>query len=443
MATREDVTIPLVDTPRAPRVPLHLRYFALLKRNGNFRWLWMAQLVSEIGDWFYSLAIYDLLLGLTGSGKSVSYAIILQTLPWFFMTPLSGTLVDRLPRRRLMILADVVRGCVVLGLILVRTRSDVWMVYALLGAEVVFASIFEPARSALLPDLVEVDELLPANALSSATWSVALAVGASLGGVVTALLGRNAAFTVNSLSFFASGLLISRIRCRESHLSLDAHGTEEDKSLREGLSYLSRTPQVVMLVLAKGGLGMIAGALLLLTLLGERVFPVAGRGALAVGLLYAARGAGAGLGPLLADRLTRGEPRRMWKAVGLAFFWIGGSYLSLSRAPVLAAAMIAVCCAHLGGSVVWVTSTTLLQLTADDRFRGRIFSLDYGLNMLAAAACNYAIGVGADTWHLKPRQLAALMGTALLVPGLLWFPALARWVKDRAPAPAVSAQGEG
>src|SRR5712692_7693845 len=98
-----DSLIPVAETPQAEQpAPMHLRYFSLLRSNFNFRRMWMAQLVSEIGDWFYSLAVYDLLLQLTHSGKAVSWAIIIQTLPWFFMSPLAGHIVDRFPRRRLM-----------------------------------------------------------------------------------------------------------------------------------------------------------------------------------------------------------------------------------------------------------------------------------------------------------------------------------------------------
>lgn len=104
--------------------PLHLRYFALLRENRNFRCLWLAQLISEIGDWFYSLTVYDLLLGFTHRGQAISWAIIIQTLPWFFMTPAAGLIVDRFPRRPLMILADVARGGVVIGLLLVRRSSE-------------------------------------------------------------------------------------------------------------------------------------------------------------------------------------------------------------------------------------------------------------------------------------------------------------------------------
>ncbi len=320
---------------------MHLRYFALLRRNANFRRLWMAQLISEIGDWFYSLAVYDLLLLTTHSAKAVSWAIIIQTLPWFFMTPLAGHIVDRFSRRRLMILAEVVRGFVVLGLLLVRTPSDVWLVYVLLGVEVVFASLFEPARNALLPNIAKAEEVLPANALSSATWSLALSVGAALGGVVTALLGRDVAFTVNSLSFFASALLILRIHVHESHLE-PAHsrgGGPQPRgfqSLQEGWEYLRRNPKVSVLAFAKTGLGILRGSLLLLSVFGERVFSIAEHGALAMGLLYSARGVGTATGPLIGDYLTRGRESRMWKIIGFSYFLIGASYLVFSRAPSLA-----------------------------------------------------------------------------------------------------------
>lgn len=429
--------IPVTETAAPQQAPMHLRYFLLLRANLHFRRLWMAQLISEIGDWFYSLAVYDLLLEFTHSGRAVSYAIIIQTLPWFFMTPLAGHLVDRMSRRRLMIVADVVRGFVVLGLLLARAPSEVWLVYLLLGLEVIFASVFEPARNALLPNLVSSGEILPANALSSATWSLALAVGAAIGGAVTALLGRRIAFIVNSLSFFASALLIQRIRSREPHLQpgLAPSGGGPAPaflgSLQEGWSYLKQNPKVLALVLAKTGNGIVGGALLLLVVFGERVFPTSGHGALAVGLLYSARGVGAGIGPLIGDRLTRGRESRMWKSISINFFVIGTSYILFGRAPNLPLAALAALCAHTGASNNWVMTTTLLQLNTSDRFRGRVFALDFGMLMLAVASSNYLIGVGLDNWKFSARQLATALGVALIVPGVLWVPVQAAWGRRR------------
>ena len=430
----ETSAIPVSESSSERREPLHLRYFGLLRSNREFRRLWSAQLISELGDWFYSLAVYDLLLKLTGSGQAVSYAIILQLLPWFLMTPVAGFLADRFPRRHLMIVADVVRGVVVLGLLAVRTASDVWIVYVLLGVEVIFASIFEPARNALLPNLTTAEEILPANALSSATWSFALTMGGALGGAVTALLGRQVAFVMNSLSFFASALLILRIRVAESHVAAaDGHASRPVDSgltnLREGLAYFRSHPKITALVSVKAGLGCVGGVLLLLTVFGERIFPIAGEGALAMGLLYAARGAGAGAGPLLGDHLTRGHGHRMWKSISLGFFVISASYVAFSGAPNLPVAMLCVFCAHMGASNNWVVSTALLQISTEDRFRGRVFAVDYGVNMLMAAVSNYVLGVGLDVWRFSARQLAMGLGLVLLIPALLWLPAQAKWGK--------------
>jgi len=254
--------IPLAESA-AERIPIHIRYFPLLRSNRNFRRVWTAQLVSELGDWFYSVAVYDLLFQMTRSGRAVGFAIIMQTLPWFLMTPVAGAIVDRFSRRRLMMLCDVVQGFVVLGLLLVRGPSDVWLVYALLGLEVTFASIFEPARNALLPNIARAEELLAANALSSATWSFTLMTGAALGGLITALLGRRAAFILNSISYFASAFLLSRVRCEETHMvphSDQPNGGQPEprpNAIAEGARYLNARPRVMALILAKTGVGFL------------------------------------------------------------------------------------------------------------------------------------------------------------------------------------------
>src|SRR5579863_6939300 len=151
-------------------------YVRLLGNNRNFRRLWMAQIVSEIGDWFYTLSIYTLLLQLTGHAGSVALALVLQVLPQTFAGPTAGVVNDRLKRKHVMIAADLVRFVVVLSMMFVRSRSTVWLIYPLLLAETVMVSFFEPARSAVIPNIAETGEVLVANTLSSATWSVNLMI---------------------------------------------------------------------------------------------------------------------------------------------------------------------------------------------------------------------------------------------------------------------------
>ena len=83
----------------------------------------------------------------------------------------------------------------------------------------------------------------------------------------------------------------------------------------------------------------------------------------------------------------------------------------------------------MGGSNIWVMTTTLLQLNTAERFRGRVFALDFGLLMLMVSGSNYLTGLGLDKWNLSARQLAAGLGLAMVVPGLLWLLAQAKWSK--------------
>ena len=135
---------------------------SLLRRNRNFRLLWLAQIVSEIGDWFYTLAVYNLLLELTGSkAQAVALAVVLQVLPSTFAAPTAGVLNDRISRKRIMIGADLARFFIVLGMLLVRTPSMVWLVYPLLLVETIGAAFFEPAHSSVIPNIVPEDRCSP------------------------------------------------------------------------------------------------------------------------------------------------------------------------------------------------------------------------------------------------------------------------------------------
>src|SRR5512140_364793 len=135
-------------------------YVRLIRVNRNFRRLWLAQIISEIGDWFYTLAIYSLLLQLTGRASSVALALVLQVLPQTFIGPAAGVINDRVSRKRVMIIADVVRMVVVLAMLLVRSRSTVWLVYPLLLLETLMAAFFEPARTAVIPNIAAREDVL-------------------------------------------------------------------------------------------------------------------------------------------------------------------------------------------------------------------------------------------------------------------------------------------
>src|SRR5579862_875410 len=229
-------------------------YLRLLRQNRNFRRLWGAQIVSEIGDWFYTLAIYSLLLQFTGRASSVALALVLQVLPQTFIGPMSGVVNDRLRRKHVMIAADIGRMVIVFSMLLVRSRSMVWLIYPLLLLETLLAAFFEPARNAVIPNITDREDVIVANSLSSATWSMNLLVGASVGGLVAALLGRDAVFLLNAVSFLASALLIRGMRFDEPHAQAASRFRFRDlwdqSPILEGVRYIRGNRQLLATVFA-------------------------------------------------------------------------------------------------------------------------------------------------------------------------------------------------
>jgi MFS family permease len=404
-------------------------YFRLLRQNRNFRRLWMAQIVSEIGDWFYTLSIYTLLLQLTGHASSVALALVLQVLPQTLVGPTAGVVNDRLRRKHVMIAADIIRFCVVLAMLFVRSRSTVWLVYPLLLAETTMAAFFEPARSAVIPNIASEDEVLIANTLSSATWSVNLLIGAAVGGVVAAFFGRDTVFILNALSFLTSALLISGMRFAEPHAegaaALRPHDLVDFSPVLEGIRYIRSHPTLFPAVFAKAGELMVGPSWVIFTVMGAREFAVHGRGIDAAGgamlgmsILLGGRGLGAMVGPVVAARWAGRSDHRLRIGILFGYIIIAAGYcvLGASRSVWMAAACAML--AHAGGSTVWVFSTTLLQLHTEDRFRGRVFSADLGLGSLTFAVTAYAAGRFLDL-GISARAVATSTGVLMLVPAAI------------------------
>jgi MFS family permease len=404
-------------------------YTRLLRGNRNFRRLWLAQIVSEIGDWFYTLSIYTLLLQLTGSAGSVALALGLQVLPQTFVGPTAGVVNDRLKRKHVMIAADLVRCGVVLAMLLVRSRSMVWLVYPLLVAETSMTAFFEPARSSVIPNIAAESEVLVANTLTATTWSVNLMIGAAVGGVVAALYGRNTVLILNALSFLTSAILISGMRFPEPHAEAAAPLRPRDlvdfSPVLEGIRYIRNHPTLFPAVFAKAGELMVGPSWVIFTVMGAREFAVHGHGIDAAGgamlgmsILIGGRGLGALVGPLVSARWAGQNDHRL--RLGILFGYItvafGYGMLGVSRTVWMAAACAML--AHAGGSTVWVFSTTLLQVHTDDRFRGRVFAADLGLGSLTFAVTAYLAGRFLDA-GTPAHTLATSTGVVMLLPAAI------------------------
>jgi len=415
-------------------------YLALLKQNRNFRLLYIGQTISQLGDWFNTVAVFALVLDLTGSATMVAWMLIVQFLPVAIVSPLAGVVVDRFDRRRLMIAADILRGLLILGLLFVRRPEQVWIAYAVMALTVGATSFFEPARTATIPNITSDRELMPANALSSATWSAMLALGASIGGLVTAIAGRNVAFVVNALSFFTSSYFIAQTRYDSTPTPAAPlsgwFALTGIPDLLEGLRYVRARSHVAALMFVKAGWGLAGGVLLLLSVFGQRVFPVGGSTAAGIGVLYGARGVGAALGPIALRWILGQQPAGLRRSIGPAYFIVGVFYVALAFAPTLPVAAVCVLLAHFGGAILWVFSTVLLQLEVPDRFRGRVFAAELALVTLASSASSYLTAYALDQVGWSPRRMSLVLGAMFCVPGVIWLVIESRW----RPAPAPGAE---
>jgi predicted MFS family arabinose efflux permease len=261
-----------------------------------------------------------------------------------------------------------------------------------------------------------------------------LAIGAALGGVVAGVFGYDAAFAVDAASFLISALFLFRIRGRfsEERDEESEHPGVIDATV-ETVRYARRDHGVLALLVVKGGFGLAAGVLVLLPVFGRQVFAA---GTIGFGILMAARGLGALIGPFLGHRVSGRGGARLFPTIALALGVFGAGYLLLGLMPTLALAAAAIFMAHLGGGAQWVLSTYGLQVLVPDRIRGRIFAFDFALITLSLALSSLAAAVLTD--RFGPRTTAFVMGGIAIAWALIWWALtrnIRRSVRPGAPQP--------
>ncbi|MBI1255870.1 MAG: MFS transporter [Chloroflexi bacterium] len=392
-------------------------YRQLLKQNPRFRTLWIAQLISTAGDWFNSVAVLGLVLQLTRSGLGASLVLLAGTLPMFFLMPIAGPVADRFDRRTVMILSNLFSAGVALLFILVKTEDMVWLLYVASVLLVVSASFFNPASSASIPNIVTRGELFSANALGGASWGIMLLVGSALGGIVSTLLGRDAAFVINALSFLLAAGLIALIEIPSPRTTHQRMTPVRD--FVEGMRYLRANLPSMALVAIELGWGFGAGVVVLLSVLGTQVFRAGDAG---IGILYAGRGLGVLIGPFLVPALAGNNIRKLRHVVWLSFLLAAIGYLIVAYAgwkDSIGLAFFALMLAHFGGGVIWAVASILLQITTPDRLRGRVLAVNGGLGTLGSGISTLLFGLALEAGTV-PMTLAVVGAALFAAYGLFW-----------------------
>ena len=261
-----------------------------------------------LGDWFNLIASAALVTELTSSGVAISYLFLVRFIPQFLFSPIAGVVADRYDRRKVMIFADLLRAVIVLGFLLIHTTGQLWLFYVLTILQFMLSTVFVPARSAALANLVEPKDLVVANALDSFTWSTMLALGSFLGGVTATLFGNQTAFVMDASTFLVSAFFISRIVMpKREGPRVSAQGGWLE--FVDGLRYLWMFPLLLMISLLKAAGSFVWGGINVLEVsFANHVYPLSvtslpqwlsidNGGTATLGLIYVAAGLGTGLVP--------------------------------------------------------------------------------------------------------------------------------------------------
>lgn len=390
-------------------------YRSILRDRPDFRRLLLARLISFGGDWFLIVPLLGLVYEATGSAFSTGWVMVANSLPGLLLSPFAGSLADRLDRRRLMLGANVLAGTTVAVLAALGDRLT--PVGGLIGIGLVAASVsvVNPAASGGLPNLVRRRELAAANVLMGSSWGTMAAVGAALGGIVAATFSRPAAFAIDAATFFVGAFLVARIRT-----PLDARGTGSGigllASVREGMAYAWRRPPIRALLTSKAGFAVVAsGPITLLAVASVDLFGLGDEG---TGILFAARGLGALVGPFLARRWFGSSDARLLGVIGVAISVWGIGYAGFAWAPTIWLGAVFVAIGHLGGGSQWALSSYGLQALAPDHVRGRVIGLDFAAMTFVMAVVQPLVGAVADRVALRPLLFA--LAVAGIGFGVVW-----------------------
>jgi MFS family permease len=410
----------------------------LLVRNRNYRFTWMGQIVSEVGDHFNNIAVLSLAMEETHSGAAVAGLMFSRAIPAVLAGPLAGVMLDRFDRRRIMIASDLIRGFVAFGFIYALSRHQVWLLYLLSAMLNVASPFFTSGRSAILPSIATEDELHTANSLTQMTGWVTLTVGAFIGGTTVAALGYSVAFVFNALSFFVSAYCIFSLRTPKGHFRAEDRGLNETKvarpwhEYREGLSYMAKTPLILGIGLIAVGWASGGGAAqVLFTLFSEQVFQ---RGPLGLGILWGTAGVGLIIGGVIGTHLGKRIGFEAYKkTVFFCYILHGGAYIVFSQMRHWGWALFFMGVSRAAVAVSSLLNWSNLLKHVDDRYRGRVFSTIETMNWSTMTLS--MLGAGLASVHHSIRLIGAVSGLFSSSTAIFW--GVANWT-GKLPEPALT-----
>jgi predicted MFS family arabinose efflux permease len=391
-------------------------------RRRSFALLWSAGLISITGDWVVLAALPFYMYELTGSALATSTMLLAYIGPQLLFGSMAGVFVDRWDRKRTMVVANLLRGPLMLLMLFATSAETIWVIYAVVFVEGLIGRFFGPAESALLPRLVEEEHLVAANSMNALNDNLARLAGPALGGALLGLVGLPGVVLLDAASYLLSAALIALIAAprREPEANTEQAGSACASASGafwrewvEGLRMVwhGRTVRSLLIVL---GIAQLADSILS-ALLVVFVQGVVGAGAPEFGAVLTARGIGGLLGGVIVARLGRGiSPARMLSAslASVGVLLMGSVYFP--SVPLLLTISLAIGVPVMG----WLASSqALLQSSVEDAYLGRLFGTYGTTTALLAVAGIVIAGALGDRIGVVP--MLSISGALNMLAGAL------------------------
>ena len=405
-------------------------YIEFFLSNSKFRRLWAASVISLLGEWFNTIALFFLILEYSGSEFLLGILFSVRMALFAISQPINGLLADRISRKKLMLWSNIFQIFLALSFLFVDGKEDMWWLITLSGFMMLLHGVYVTAERAALPNIVDEVDLITANAIDSASWSTALCIGAMLGGITVSVWGTDMAFIIDSYTFLLSSLLLIPLTF-EQKFDKSIKGpllSTAFKNIKIGWTRIYQDKKLLRIVFAKSSWNL-AGAGLAGVFLVLAGADLTGYGAaFGFGLFFFARGIGTGLGPLIARSLFKDKTK--WPSLigilvslsGLFYFMVG---ITLDYYLPLTVALIILAHAASGGN--WVLSTVLTQMWVEDEVRGRVFSMDMLILGGTAAISTTVAGFLVEYYDLSLRYGFISFSCLMIASGLIftyWRPDL-------------------
>ncbi len=385
-------------------------YINLLQSTPILKRLSTIQLIAYFGAWFSNVAIYTLLLDMKVSAEVVAFVAMLHFLAGVIQAPFSGSIIDSVKPKVLMLTLIAIEIFATLFLLLVNAVSDLWILYTLILIKMAAASFYFTTEMSLLPKILDGDKLQKANELHSIIWSFSYTLGMALSGFVVYIFGIKTAFILDAFMFVIGFVLLYNL---EIKIEVIKTGENFLEMMGDTFRYLKRTPQAIHLMLIHAFVGLTAFDALV-ALMVDKYYSSIIAISLALGLLHASRAVGLVIGPIILGKWTNNRGMvYIFLAQGLAV-WLWAALMQNFYLSIFASVIVG-----LFTTTLWSYTYTLLQKNIEEKYYGRIVAYNDMIFLSSAAFTSFMIGyLSINDYSLE--SITVLIGGAFML-GAIYF----------------------